>query len=247
MVINNKKDLNNYLKCLKYLGCGSQGEAYYDFKNKKVIKIFHDIFDEDSEYFFDIFESDILKFKDCNNDTYIFADDVVYLNDKIIGYTMSFAPGDTIDKINPLKVNLDLFYNALDSAYFDIKKISDYKILTFDCLYNTMYGNDKISIIDADEYCFSNIDEDSLYQKNRFNFNIGIMLFLVDTYFDEFVKENKILNEMYMSKDIDIREFLIFFRNNLSEYVGKNIVILNDAKLLLNKKKHERKLIRTLN
>ena len=95
MVINNKKDLNNYLKCLKYLGCGSQGETYYDFKSKKVIKIFHDIFDEDSEYFFDILESDILKFKDCKNDTYIFADDVVYLNDKIIGYTMSFANGDT--------------------------------------------------------------------------------------------------------------------------------------------------------
>jgi len=72
------------------------------------------------------------------------------------------------------------------------------------------------------------------------------MTFLVDNYFDEFVQNNKELLEMYKGKDINLLDFLTLFDKLLSENVDKDIITLNDAKSLVNKKCYEPNFIRSI-
>lgn len=243
MEVKNKQEFINYINKLKIIGDGSQGTAYYDPKMSKVIKIFHDVFEYD-EYYYEIEEKELLQFKNCKNKTYIFIEEAVLLDNKVIGYICPLVKGQTIDKINPLKIKLDNFIEAVEKVEEDIKIISDYGILTYDVLYNTMYGNRKIEIIDTAEYCYSDLNYNELLKQNRYNFNIGIKLFLVDSYFNEFVEKNKTLNEMYIEKDTNIKEFLYYFKKYLNEYIGKNIETLNQATEAKNKQKHKIKFVR---
>lgn len=244
MRLKNNEEYFSYISRLKRLGQGLQKVVYYDSKLDKCIKIYHDIFDLEFYECCNFKEEEILRFKDCKNDTYIFSSDIILLNDRIIGYIEDKVLGETIDKISPLYINLDNFICAVSRVNIDIEKISNYKIKTFDVLYNIMYGNGKISIIDFDEYNFTELEYDKLLQHNKNNFNMGIKLFLVDTYFDEFVASNKYLNELYEDKNIDINLFLKCFKECINEYMDYNITNLSEAKKLLNKTKHKENFIR---
>ena len=244
MEAKSKSEFVNYINRLKIIGDGSQGTVFYDPKTSKVIKIFHDFFEDDEEYYYEIDEKELLKFNDCKNKTYIFIEEAILFKNKVIGYICPFIKGKNIDKINPLQIKLDYFIEAVEKVDEDIKIISDYGILTYDVLYNTMYGNKKINIIDPIEYCFSDLDYNELLRRNRYNFNTGIKLFLIDSYFNEFVEKNKTLNELYTEKDININEFLYYFKKYLNEYIGKNIETLNQANEARNKQKHKIKFVR---
>ena len=58
-------------------------------------------------------------------------------------------------------------------------------------------------------------------------------MFLVDNYFDYFVRDSKILSEMYDCKDVDSISFIEEFKNELSNYMGMEINTLNKAKSLV--------------
>ena len=83
-------------------------------------------------------------------------------------------------------------------------------------------------------------------KRNVDTFNESIMIFLVDNYFDEFVQSNKKLLEMYKGKDINLVDFITLFYKLLSENIGKDIITLNDAKSLVNKKYYEPNFIRSI-
>ena len=68
----------------------------------------------------------------------------------------------------------------------------------------------------------------------------------MDNYFDEFVQSNKNLLEMYKGKDINLVDFITLFYKLLSENIGKDIITLNDAKSLVNKKYYELNFIRSI-
>ena len=97
--------------------------------------------------------------------------------------------------------------------------------------YNIMYKNGRLYVVDTLEY---GINKTS-YENNRACIDNEIMLFLVDDYFDYFVKDNLLLNEMYMDYNVSSLEFLKEFRKKLSEYLDKDITKLNDAKSLVKK------------
>ena len=99
-----------------------------------------------------------------------------------------------------------------------------------------MYGRNKIGIIDTMEYYDSEEDSKTILINNNDNFNYGLMLFLVDGYFDDFISNYKELKDMYLSSGINIKEFIGLYRKYLSEYVGTDIVKLRDANKCLNKK-----------
>ena len=98
-------------------------------------------------------------------------------------------------------------------------------------MYNIMYKNGRLYVVDTLEY---GINKTS-YENNRACIDNEIMLFLVDDYFDYFVKDNLLLNEMYMDYNVSSLEFLKEFRKKLSEYLDKDITKLNDAKSLVKK------------
>ena len=244
MEMKNKEEFKRYLSSLKELGFGSSGVTYYDTKRSKVIKVSHDYLNKGISYY----SEDILAFKDCQNNTYIFADDSIVIDDKIVAYTMPFAPGKPLYMTDPLRIKYDNFMNAVINSMTDVEKISNYGVESFDVIYNMMYSSKKLSIIDQDEYSLSKMKmEDSVLLKyNFYQFNTSVMLFLIDSYFDNFVSDNKVLHEMYNSKDVNIKEFLILFKKSLSEYASKEIVTLNDAKGALDKRKIVKKYIRNI-
>ena len=134
-------------------------------------------------------------------------------------------------KINPLFVNLNTFDRAAQRVMNDVKVLSDNSIRLYDVIYNILYANGKFYVIDTLEYS----KRKTSYEENKKSIDDELKLFLVDNYFNDFVRTDTILNEMYNNNDISALDFLRAFRIKLSEYIGKDIEKLNDAKILVKK------------
>lgn len=243
MNFNSKEHLESYLKGLKELGFGSQGVVYQDKKNNKAIKVYDLFLDgyEDE----DIYDEDeILKFNNIVNDTYVFPEDVVSINNKVVGYISKYVQGKSLYKINPLLIKLDDFTNSINPVIKDTEKLTKESIATYDIMYNIMYINKKFHIIDTDEYSYTFKDLNQLLKDNNSNFDISIKYFLVDCLFDEFVESYKLLYEMYKDDYCNSITFLKEFKKLLSEYNGEEISKLNEVKSCTNKEKRIEKFIR---
>lgn len=226
---NNKNNFDLYLKRLFFLGMGSQGICYLDKKNKIVYKIFHGYFDDEDEGYT---ADDILKFSGIRNNTFIWPSDVVYANGRIIGYTMPYVSSVNLCDTDLLSTNLNLLEKAIDKSYCDIKILTKNNVCLYDVMYNILYSNGKINVIDSMEYNFGNAS----LKENMAAFDAEIRYFLVDNYFDEFVNNDILLREMYHDKkNVTSLEFLRMFRNKLSEYIGTDIDKLEKAKKLVMK------------
>lgn len=226
---NNKNNFDLYLKRLFFLGMGSQGICYLDKKNKIVYKIFHGYFDDEDEGYT---ADDILKFSGIRNNTFIWPSDVVYANGRIIGYTMSYVSSVNLCNTDLLSTNLNLLEKAIDKSYCDIEILTKNNVCLYDVMYNILYSNGKINVIDSMEYNFGNAS----LKENMAAFDAEIRYFLVDNYFDEFVNNDILLREMYHDKkNVTSLEFLRMFRNKLSEYIGTDIDKLEKAKKLVMK------------
>lgn len=226
---NNKNNFDLYLKRLFFLGMGSQGMCYLDKKNKIVYKIFHGYFDDEDEGYT---ADDILKFSGIRNNTFIWPSDVVYANGRIIGYTMPYVSSVNLCNTDLLSTNLNLLEKAIDKSYCDIEILTKNNVCLYDVMYNILYSNGKINVIDSMEYNFGNAS----LKENMAAFDAEIRYFLVDNYFDEFVNNNILLREMYHDKkNVTSLEFLRMFRNKLSEYIGTDIDKLEKAKKLVMK------------
>ena len=226
---NNKNNFDLYLKRLFFLGMGQQGICYLDKKNKIVYKIFHGYFDDEDEGYT---ADDILKFSGIRNNTFIWPSDVVYANGRIIGYTMPYVSSVNLCDTDLLSTNLNLLEKAIDKSYCDIEILTKNNVCLYDVMYNILYSNGKINVIDSMEYNFGN----ATLKENMAAFDAEIRYFLVDNYFDEFVNNDILLREMYHDKkNVTSLEFLRMFRNKLSEYIGTDIDKLEKAKKLVMK------------
>lgn len=226
---NNKNNFDLCLKRLFFLGMGSQGICYLDKKNKIVYKIFHGYFDDEDEGYT---ADDILKFSGIRNNTFIWPSDVVYANGRIIGYTMPYVSSVNLCDTDLLSTNLNLLEKAIDKSYCDIEILTKNNVCLYDVMYNILYSNGKINVIDSMEYNFGNAS----LKENMAAFDAEIKYFLVDNYFDEFVNNDILLREMYHDKkNVTSLEFLRMFRNKLSEYIGTDIDKLEKAKKLVMK------------
>lgn len=231
-------DLKGKLGYFSYLGSGSQGIVYFNKKTNQVFKFFYQFFEKyDEEFYIKYCREDILKFSNIINDTFKWPTDVIMVGSEVVGYISEYVRGRSLSEIDSMNVDLNSLSIHLDRVIPDIKTISNNGVLTFDVMYNILYGNNGLFVIDHDEYTYSDIDSSKLYQKNAKNFNDGIVCFLVDNYFDEFVSSYKDLTELYKGKSIDTCEFLKLFRKYLSEYVGRDVSTLSEASSCLNKKK----------
>lgn len=218
--------LKKYEMCI--LDSGSQGICYR--VGNKVYKIFLQFIDEISDDMIEYDKDEILKFSSITNNTYIFPNDVIMVRDMVVGYITDYVNAKSLDKIDPLSVNLDMFEKKLEDVYPDIKIISDNGVRSFDVIYNILYGKSGFRIVDMLEYTKTDMDSMELYRLNKKNFNIGIKLFLTDNYFDQFLLCNDFLYSMYCDPCVDMILFLKEFRKKLSEKEGFEIVKLGDAK-----------------
>lgn len=245
MKFNNSLTFENYLKECQELGFGSQGVVYLDKTSKLAIKVYHQYFDKyEDDYIWKT--EDILKFNGYQNNTYIFPLDILSVNNEIIGEVSKYIKGKNLDKINPLSININLFIKAVEKCLKDIFEMSKKHIVSYDTLYNTMYNGKNINIIDTTEYTISNLSEERILEINQNNFNMTIMTFLIDSYFDEFIESNKVLKEMYLTKNIDILEFLNLYKLKLSENIEEELIEIKSASKCLNKKRRMPQYIRNI-
>ena len=223
-----REHFDTYLRGLKYLGQGSQGSSYLNTKNNTVYKVFNDYFDEEEAGYTEDF---LLRFSDIKNSTFIWPNNVIKVAGTIVGYTMPYKRAKNLCNINPLLVNLDKLEEATIKAEKDVKTLTDNEVRLYDVRYNILYNNSKMYVIDTLEYGNRKVS----YEENRMTIDDELMLFLVDNYFEEFVKNDKLLNAMYREFEVRGVDFLKVFRNKLSEYVGKDITKLDEVKHLVRK------------
>lgn len=228
MKFYSKEHLDTYLNNITFLGQGQQGCCYLN--NNEVIKIFHEYYDEEVNYS----KEEILKHSNIKNNTFIWPSDIVTLNDKIIGYTMPYINYKNLYRINPLKVNLNSLKQAIIKAYKDIEILTRNNVAIYDIMYNILYRNGTIKVIDTMDY---GNNPSSIYSNTR-GLDLEIIKFLVDNYFDNFVNNNKLLNELYNDKNTSSIIFIEILKNELSNVLQKEVITLNDAKSLVRKKKY---------
>lgn len=228
MKITNNDNFLNYLSSLRFLGVGSQGACYYDSKTNQVLKVFHIFFDNDYDY--GIFE-DLTQFSSITNSTFIWPIETIEYKSFVIGYTMKFVKSKSLYEINPLYVNLNSFANAINKSYKDIELLTNNDIKIYDIMYNILYSKGKINVIDTMEYSKRNVT----LKENSEGFNLELKYFLVDNLFNNFVNSNSFLRDLYDSKDANALELLNELKRKLSEYVGFEITMLNEVRMLTSK------------
>lgn len=224
--------LKIYLNSLEFLGQGSQGICYLDKTNNTVIKIFHDFLEDGTTTYK---KEDVVKFSNVKNKTFIWATDVIMLNNIVIGYTMPYISAKSLWEINPLMLNLDTLTKGIKKTLQDFETLSKNNIVIYDIMYNILYKNGIFKVIDTLDYSYGDNVKD-----NMRGFNLEIMLFLVDDFFDDFINQSSALKEMYSSKSVSCIDFIDAFRYALSSYVGTKITRLNEAKKLIRKVENPR-------
>ena len=222
---------------IKLLGSGTQGQCYHDRSNNKVYKIFNVFFDVEDKI--DYNSDDILKFSKVLNNTYIWASDVIAVNNEVIGYVTPYINGINLCRINPLNIDMIKLFHNLENVYKDNITISQNGIVAYDVMYNILYGKKGINIIDTDEYNFNYFGRsyEEILKINNRNINYAFKVFLVDNYFDEFIDQFNELREMYNDLDLESTIFILELQRKLSEYLESEIVCLRDALQFRNKKK----------
>ena len=98
-------------------------------------------------------------------------------------------------------------------------------------MYNILYSKGKINVIDTMEYSKRNVT----LKENSEGFNLELKYFLVDNLFNNFVNSNSFLRDLYDSKDANALELLNELKRKLSEYVGFEITMLNEVRMLTSK------------
>lgn len=236
MEFQNKEIMKIILNNLPSIGQGAQGICYYNKKINEVYKVFHQALEDDKDCFINYTKEELLRFSNIKNKTFMWAKDVINVDEEVVGYITKYINAKPLYKVNPLKINLKTFSKRISFAKDDIKIISDSGVKTYDLMYNVLYGN-RFYITDFDEFSYSDFDPKVLEKTNNRNFDYELYYFLIEGYFDEFIKQYKILREMYDEKNDDILIFIDLLKKFLSEYIGDEIKTLYEARKCLNKHK----------
>lgn len=229
MEYKNRYELQASIIKMKYIGMGSQATCYLDEEKQIVYKIFH-------PYLEDIFPNqystyDIMKFSEIKNNTFIWPNDVILVNNKIEGYILPYKNAKNLCYIDPLTIDLNEFEMGIYKALGDIKLLTEKNIAINDIVYNIMYSNANFYVIDTIEYENRKVS----YNHNVEGFDYELKHFLTDGYFDDFIKVNRMLLEQYKDSKASALMFLKELKKQLSEYLDEPIIMLGDAKKLVKK------------
>ncbi|MBP3634846.1 MAG: hypothetical protein J6J17_00085 [Bacilli bacterium] len=219
-----KEDFNRFWKNLLYLGTGSEGVCKR-LNKREIMKYLNG---PDNR---NLSEEDILKYKNIEQKTYIFAHKVFYIDDVLSGYITRYSKGKNLIEINRDKILFDKIINGCKIVEEDTKILSDSGIKTCDILFNILYQNGVFNIIDTCEYNNSDIQSDLLYKKNISIFNYSILEFLIKDRFYRFVFSSNELSKYYDSVENgeSIVPFLKLLKQRLSEYCDKEVKTVESA------------------
>ena len=228
MTFHSREEVMNFICTLIHLGDGSQGVCYVDKNFRKVYKFYRSYLEFDDILYT---KEEILQFKDIKSSTFLFPEEVILLNDEVIGDVTPYRNAKNLCSLNPLNIRLDRLIKLLVIALKEIEYISRSGVNSFDVMYNILLGN-KFYFVDTLDYSINDRDYKAILSDNMKYFNLGIMYFLVDGLFDGIVSQNAKLKEMYdlKGRDISILEFTVELKKYLSEILGHEITYLREAR-----------------
>lgn len=223
-----EEELEHLTRKITPFDSGSEGDVYI-LNNEIVLKKFNDLVSP-SDYDCNL----LLKYSDIENKSYYFTKNIFLVNNLIRAYTMKKCPGYNLTKINPLTINLNKLLKAYIAFEKDTKSISNMHIKGYDMMFNFMYDGNSFGAIDTIHYYNSEEDYKDVFDSNICAFNNEVALLLIDGLFENFIKQDSNLSELYdmaiKNKAFNLTLFITLFKEKLSEYCGKEIKYLDDAR-----------------
>ena len=223
IVLNNKDELNNYIRQhrVKSLGFGREGTCFL-LDNGKVIKDLYESYYPDFA----------LQFKDLNIDSFVFAKSGVLINNYINAIFIEYIEGLTLLEKIPNNEDILLIGEQLQKLVEDIKKISKLGIIVRDFyLGNVIYNKNGFNIIDTINYLY-------LHKGDYIIDNlIEIMNKLYNILIGEIYSCKEIPSNLLFLGQNDIlenpKDYLKELKEKIEEIGEQNITTLGDAKKIL--------------
>ena len=222
---NNQNDIDEFIKkhSTRFLGSGLEGRCYL-LDDGTVVKV---LFKKDKS-------NNLLKFKDINNPSFIFAKESGYIDDAIVALFMEYVEGENLAKRVPVEQKIVTLGSQLQELVENLKKISQTGILVndFHCE-NIMYNENGFKVIDTEGYNINDKNNEKTNIREVMTRIYGMLLYKIIRYEEirrEFIKYGKfeILENPL--------EHAIELKNLISELTNENIETLDEANKILQKK-----------
>ena len=202
-----------------FIGTGYNGRCYYA-GNNTVYKEF---------YYPSIFKDNISKLSNIKIPSFIFPNELVYVKDKFVGYTMDYVDGATLDALK--SAPLTDYLKEIILFEYNIASLSNKKIFLSDLKdENIIFTKDnKLRVIDTDFYCKSNNKD--LYRTNLHFFSTSVLNPIMNVYTSEFNNNN--LNyhkELLIDGRYLPSKFLIEVLKDLRRKLNNEINNINDVR-----------------
>lgn len=225
MYFQNEEHLNCFIKNLQFIDFGSEGSCYR-FDKRTVFKhLCGPNYEKRGK-------EEILQFKDINIPNYVFAQNIVYLKEEIIGVLMQYINGENLETHNLYKVRIINLIKAFDDLIEATRKLSNLGIGVFDvCSVNVIYNKTRLYLIDTMDYSRVDIDSEKLFKENmsRITWNIHNTIFPFSII--KFISSIPELKDFKHDKELlsNPSYFLKILLKELNEYIGYEVKTLEEA------------------
>ena len=225
MHFQSEEHLNCFIKNLQFIGLGSEGSCYRLDKGTVFKHLCGPCYQQREK-------EEILQFKDINIPNYVFAQNIVYLKEEIIGVLMQYINGENLETHNLYKVRIINLIKAFDDLIEATRKLSNLGIGVFDvCSVNVIYNKTRLYLIDTMDYSRVDIDSEKLFKENmsRITWNIHNTIFPFSII--KFISSIPELKDFKHDKELlsNPSYFLKILLKELNEYIGYEVKTLEEA------------------
>lgn len=225
MHFQSEEHLNCFIKNLQFIGLGSEGSCYRLDKGTVFKHLCGPCYQQREK-------EEILQFKDINIPNYVFAQNIVYLKEEIIGVLMQYINGENLETHNLYKVRIINLIKAFDDLIEATRKLSNLGIGVFDvCSVNVIYNKTRLYLIDTMDYSRVDIDSEKLFKENmsRITWNIHNTIFPFSII--KFISSIPELKDFKHDKELlsNPSYFFKILLKELNEYIGYEVKTLEEA------------------
>ena len=220
-----EEHLNSFIKNLQFIGLGSESYCYKLDKNTTFKYLCGPAYIERSK-------EEILQFKDINIPNYIFAENLVYIKEEIVGVLMKYISGENLEfhKLDQIKV-LNLI-KALDDLMLATKQLSNLNIIAFDvCPVNILYSKGRFYLIDTMDYLKVEDSSEKIFQDNMAHITFNIYQSIITAPILKFITSIPEIKDF--KKDVELLTnpsyILKVLLEELNNYFGCEIKTIKEA------------------
>ena len=232
------RDIKKELSHSNLIGVGTTAYCY-KLDNGTVVKIYKKMNVNKYALTKELFSSDLERFHDVSNDTFVSMDKIVLNNYDIAGYTYPYAEGRSLKEYSN-KIRLNKVFRNYQKVLTDTKDISAKGFRLFDIHSgNIIISCSGLKVIDLDKCEF----RENTYPKINISINSSE---LFDNIFGHIYRKKTFETLIFLDEDIQYLynnldktdyQAVINFLNYLKEYIQNDNPTLEDVKKKVKVKK----------